>query len=136
MPWRSSPTRHLTVVLAAVGLDSYRGLFHAPRHGRPALALDLMKPLRPILADSVVPTAINTGEVSAADFVTGATGTALSTVGRRRFVAASERRLSQETTHPPFDYRLRMRRLLVMQAWLLSRHLLGELPAYPHYLPR
>ena len=62
-------TRHLTVALASVGLDPFRGLFHAPRHGRPALALDLMEPFRPVIADSVVLTAVNTGEVSAADFV-------------------------------------------------------------------
>ena len=129
-------TRHLTVALASVGLDPFRGLFHAPRHGRPALALDLMEPFRPVIADSVVLTAVNTGEVSAADFVSGATGTALSAAGRRRFVAAFERRLSQETTHPLFGYRLSMRRLLVLQARLLSRHLLGELPSCPHYLPR
>ena len=128
--------RHLTVALAAVGLDPYRGLFHAPRHGRPALALDLMEPFRPVIADSVVLTAVNNGEVSASDFVSGATGTALAAAGRRRFVAAFERRLSQETTHPLFGYRLSMRRLLVLQARLLGRHLLGELPSCPHYLPR
>lgn len=129
-------TRHLTVALAAVGLDPYRGLFHAPRYGRPALALDAMEPFRPIVADSVVLTAVNTGEVSANDFVTSVTGTALTTAGRRRFVGAFERRLSQETTHPRFGYRLSMRRLLMLQARLLTRHLLGEFPRYPHYLPR
>ena len=129
-------TRHLTVTLASVGLDPYRGLFHAPRHGRPALALDLMEPFRPIVADSVVLAAVNTGEISASDFISGATGTALTPGGRRRFVSAFERRLSQETTHPLFGYRLSMRRLLTVQARLLSRHLLGELPACPHYLPR
>ena len=129
-------TRHLTVALAAVGLDPYRGLFHAPRYGRPALALDAMEPFRPIIADSVVLTAVNTGEVSAGDFVTGVAGTALATAGRRRFIGAFERRLSQETTHPLFGYRLSMRRLLILQARLLTRHLLGEFPRYPHYLPR
>jgi len=29
-----------------------------------------------------------------------------------------------------------MRRMLLVQARLLSRFLLGELPSYPHYLPR
>ena len=129
-------TRHLTVALAAVGLDPYRGFFHAPRYGKPALALDLMEPFRPLIADSVVLSAVNTGEVSAGDFVSATTGTALTTAGRRRFVGAFERRLSQETTHPLFGYRLSMRRLLLLQARLLCRHLLGELPAYPHYLPR
>jgi CRISPR-associated protein Cas1 len=128
--------RHLTVALASVGLDPYRGFFHAPRYGRPALALDIMEPFRPIIADSVVLTAVNTGEVGAGDFVVAATGTALTQAGRKRFIEVFERRLSQETTHPLFGYRLSMRRLLLVQARLLSRFLLGELPEYPHYLPR
>ena len=129
-------TRHLTVALATVGLDPYRGFFHAPRYGKPALALDIMEPFRPIIADSVVLSVVNTGEVSAGDFVTAQTGTSLTSAGRRRFVGAFERRISQETTHPLFGYRLSMRRLLLLQARLLCRHLLGELPTYPHYLPR
>ena len=129
-------TRHLTVALATVGLDPYRGFFHAPRYGRPALALDIMEPFRPLIADSVVLSAVNTGEVAASNFIIAPTGTALTTTGLRRFVAAFERRLSQETTHPLFGYRLSMRRLLIMQARLLGRHLLGELASYPHYLPR
>ncbi len=129
-------TRHLTVALATVGLDPYRGFFHAPRYGKPALALDIMEPFRPIIADSVVLTAVNTGEVSPGDFITAPTGTSLTPAGRKRFVGAFERRLSQETTHPLFGYRLSMRRLLLLQARLLCRHLLGELPDYPHYLPR
>jgi CRISPR-associated endonuclease Cas1 len=129
-------TRHLAITLASVGLDPYRGFYHAPRYGRPALALDLMEPFRPIIADSVVLSAVNTGEVGPTDFVVAITGTALTQAGRRRFVEAFERRLSQETTHPIFGYQVSMRRMLLVQARLLSRFLLGELPSYPHYLPR
>ena len=129
-------TRHLTVALATVGLDAYRGFLHAPRYGKPAMALDIMEPFRPVVADSVVLSVVNTGEVSAGDFVRASAGTSLTNAGRRKFVAAFERRLSQDTTHPVFGYRLSMRRLLLLQARLLCRHLLGELPDYPHYLPR
>lgn len=129
-------TRHLTIALASVGLDPYRGFYHAPRYGRPALALDLMEPFRAIIADSVVLSAVNTGEIGPGDFVVAVTGTALTQAGRRRFVEAFERRLSQETTHPVFGYQVSMRRMLLVQARLLSRFLLGELPSYPHFLPR
>jgi CRISPR-associated endonuclease Cas1 len=129
-------TRHLTIALASVGLDPYRGFYHAPRYGRPALALDLMEPFRAVIADSVLLSAVNTGEIGPSDFVVAVTGTALTQAGRRRFVEAFERRLSQETTHPVFGYQVSMRRMLVIQARLLSRFLLGELPNYPHYLPR
>ena len=33
-------------------------------------------------------------------------------------------------------YRVSMRRLIDVQARLLARHLQGEIPTYPHYLPR
>lgn len=128
--------RHFTVALASVGLDAYRGFYHAPRYGRPALALDMMEPFRPIIADSVVLSVVNTGELGPGDFVVATTGTALTTPGRRRFVEAFERRLSQEVTHPLFGYRVSMRRLLLVQGRLLSRYLLGELPTFPHLLPR
>ena len=38
--------KELTVALISEGLDPYWGFFHQPRHGRPALALDLMEPFR------------------------------------------------------------------------------------------
>lgn len=128
--------RLLTGTLSAIGLDPYRGFYHRPRYGRPALALDLMEPLRPVLADSVVVQTINNGEIAAADFVTTGGACALVPAGRRRFVAAFERRLEQETTHPLFGYRMSLRRLVEVQARLLSRHLKGEIPDYPHYEPR
>lgn len=128
--------RLLTGTLSAIGLDPYRGFYHQPRYGRPALALDLMEPLRPVLADSVVVQTINNGEIVADDFVHTAGACALAPPGRKRFVAAFERRLDQETTHPLFGYRMSLRRLVEVQARLLSRHLKGEIPDYPHYEPR
>ena len=129
-------TRTFTVTLSATGFDVYRGFYHRPRYGRPALALDLMEPFRPIVADSTVLQAINNGEVKPDDFLHGGAGTALKSGGRKRFIAAFERRLVQETTHPVFGYRLTMRRLIEVQGRLFGRYLMGEIKEYPHYLPR
>ena len=129
-------TRTFTVTLSAIGFDVYRGFYHRPRYGRPALALDLMEPFRSIVADSTVLQAINNGEVRPDDFLHGGAGTALKPAGRKRFIAAFERRLAQETTHPIFGYRLTMRRLIEVQGRLFGRFLMGEIKDYPHYLPR
>ena len=129
-------TRTLHTAVAAVGLDPYMGLYHRPRHGRPALALDLMEPFRPIVADSCVLQVINNGEVRVDDFTTNGPAWALSPAGRKALIAAYERRLDQETTHPVFGYRISMRRLIDVQARLLARYLQGEIRVYPHYLPR
>jgi len=129
-------TRTFTVTLSAVGFDPYRGFYHQPRYGRPALALDLMEPFRPLIAESAVIQAINNGEVQAGDFVRAGPAAALKPDGRKRFIAAFERRLSHEITHPQFGYRLSYRRLLEVQARLLGRWLLGEIPEYPQFVTR
>ncbi|GIK35052.1 MAG: CRISPR-associated exonuclease Cas4/endonuclease Cas1 fusion [Gammaproteobacteria bacterium] len=128
--------RSWTVALTAVGLDAYRGFYHQPRYGRPALALDMMESFRPLIADSSVLQAINNGEVKPTDFISVAGSVALTADGRKRFIAAFERRLSHEITHPLFGYKLSYRRLLELQARLLARHLLGELADYPDFTTR
>ncbi len=128
--------RSWTVTLAAVGFDPFRGLYHQPRYGRPALALDLMEPFRPLIADSVVVQAINNGEVRPTDFRSAAGSVNLTPHGRRRFIATYERRLGHEVVHPLFGYRVSYRRLMEMQARLFGRFLLGELPEYPNFTTR
>lgn len=129
-------TREWTVALSAVGLDPYLGFYHQPRFGRPALALDMMEPFRPLLADSTVLTAVNNGEVRPTDFVRAAVSCNLNDSGRKRFIAAFERRMAQEVTHPIFRYRLSYRRLLEVQARLLIRFLSREIPEYPNFITR
>jgi len=114
----------------------YLGFYHQPRYGRPALALDLMEPFRPLLADSTVIQAINNGEIRPTDFIHAANSVALTPDGRKRFIGTFERRMQLEVTHPDFGYRLSYRRLLELQARLLSRHLLGEISDYPTFTPR
>jgi len=129
-------TRTWLTTLSAVGFDPYLGFYHHPRFGRPALALDMMEPFRPILADSTVIQVVNNAEVKADGFVAAGGAFNLKPHARRAFIAAYERRLEQEVTHPVFGYRVSMRRLLEVQARLLTRHLMGEIETYPHYLVR
>ena len=128
--------RVFAVTISSTGLDPYMGLYHRPRHNRPALALDLMEPFRSILADSTVIQVINNGEVKPAHFVFNGPACSLKPGGRKAFIAAFERRLERVTTHPLFGYRVSMRRLIEVQARLLARHFQGEIVEYPHYLPR
>lgn len=119
-----------TVALLAAGLDPYVGLYHQPRFGRPALALDLAEEFRPLVGDSVVLTLVNNGEVSAGDFVARAGGVALTSAGRRRVIACYERRMRTELAHPLFRYRATYRRTLEIQARLLAAVLVADVDAY------
>lgn len=129
-------TRTWLSVLSAVGFDPYLGFYHHPRFGRPALALDMMEPFRPILADSTVIQVVNNGEIKADGFLSAGPAVNLRPHARKAFIEAYERRLAQELTHPIFGYRVSMRRLLEVQARLLARYLAGEIDHYPHYLAR
>lgn len=119
-----------TIAAIAAGLDPHVGLLHRPRFGRPSMALDLAEEFRPLIADSVVMTAINNGEVRVNDFVERAGAVSLTDRGRRAVIAAYERRMVTELTHPLFGYKLSYRRALELQARLLGAMLLGDIPRY------
>jgi CRISPR-associated protein Cas1 len=128
--------KDLTVACYAVGFDPYVGFYHQPRFGRPALALDLMEPFRPLIVDSAVLTAINTGMVGKRDFVRVGPSVALTPGGRKGFFRAYELKMDTLITHPLFGYRVSYRRLLEIQARLLGRVLEGEIGEYPVFLTR
>jgi len=128
--------KELTLVLHAVGFDPMLGFYHRPRYGRPSLALDLAEPFRPLIADSVVLTLVNNGEVGVGDFLRRAGAVALTDAGRRAVIAAFERRLDSLVTHPLFGYQISYRRILEVQARLLGRTLLGEIDQYPIFCTR
>lgn len=129
-------TKDLTAATYGVGFDPYIGFFHKPRFGRPALALDLAEEFRPIIADSIVVSMINNGEVKATDFVTRAMGVSLTDDGRRAVLRAYERRLDTEVTHPTFGYKATYRRVLEVQARVLAAYVMREVPEYTPFVTR
>ncbi len=128
--------KECTVAVAAEGFDPYWGFYHQPRHGRPALALDLMEEFRTSVVDSAVITAINTGMVQDKDFETTKAGCAMKPAARKGFIRAYEARLDQLVTHPIFDYRCSWRTVIRLQAKLLSRWVRGEIETYPGMVTR
>ena len=128
--------KDLTIAAAATGLDPYIGFYHQPRFGRPALALDLMEPFRPLVVDSAVLSVINQRMVTESDFLAAGEAVALTPTGRKAFFRAYEQRMDQLVTHPLFDYRVSYRRLLEIQVRLLARVLLGEIREYPTFVTR
>lgn len=129
-------TKDWTITLAAVGFDPYLGFYHQPRYGRPALALDMMEPFRPLIPDSVVLWSVNNGVITPSDFLRRAGAVALKDEARRKFILAYEKRMDDLVTHPVFNYRISYRRILEVQARLLARTLTGEIPRLPDFLTR
>lgn len=128
--------KQVLVSSIAVGFDPYLGFYHQPKYGKPALALDLAEEFRPIVADSAALTLFNNSELDETDFIQRSGAVALTQSGRKAVIRAFERRLDTLITHPLFGYSISYRRIMEVQARLLGRHVLGELPKYPAFTTR
>ena len=122
-------THECVAALRLARLEPSIGGFHVSRPGRPALALDLMEPFRPLIADSVAITCFNRGELTEGHFLRTASGCSLTDAGRRSFFNALGRRMDTEVTHPVFEYRLSYRRMIVLHARMIAAWLTGDIPS-------
>ena len=116
--------------VVACGLDPAGGVLHSSGRNKPALALDLMEELRAPVADSAVVWAINNGELRERDFRRDLDAVRLTPGGRKRLIAAYERRASTEFQHPLFGYRVTWRRAMEVQARMFLAVVLGEARSY------
>ena len=130
-------TSDAVAAVRRVGLDPDVGFLHDEVPGRPALALDLMEPFRPVVVDSLVLRAFTTGELSPDMFVeVSGAGVRMKDPARRTLLEAYERRMDELVTHPMFDYRVSYRRCMELDARLLGRFLLGDVRAWQPMVTR
>ncbi|PID85238.1 MAG: type I-D CRISPR-associated endonuclease Cas1 [Chloroflexi bacterium] len=123
--------------LCTVGLDPYIGYLHTSQYGKPALALDLMEEFRPLIVDSVVISIFNNNILKRKHFQEELGGAQrLTDNGRRTFLTKLEARFDETITHPTFNYKATYRRSLELQARLLAKTAIGEIPAYPPFIVR
>ena len=113
-----------------VGFDPYIGYLHSQGYGKPALALDLMEEMRTPVVDSTVLTVVNKQILQPKHFVEQLGVYQLTPAGRKLFLQQFEARLNTEIQHPVFGYKTTYRRALELQARLLAKFLLAELPTY------
>ncbi len=123
--------------LEGVGCDPQVGYLHALRPGRPALALDLIEELRPILADRLVLSLINRRQIQRDDFVERTGGAiTLTDAGRKTFLAAYQERKQAEVQHRVIGKKTPFGLICHVQARLLARHLRGDMDDYLPFLYR
>lgn len=121
--------------LEGVGLDACVGFMHRDRPGRKSLALDLMEELRPIFADRLVLTLINTREIQSKHFRREAGGAVyLNDEGRKILLNSWQTRKREEITHPYLKEKITWGLVPHVQALLLARYIRGDLDGYPPFL--
>jgi CRISPR-associated protein Cas1 len=129
-------THECIAALRTARLEPSIGAMHVSRPGRPALALDLMEPFRPLIADSLAITAFNRAELRPGHFQKTAAGCLFSEHGRKAFFEAYGRRMSDEITHPTFGYKLSYRRMLILHARMIAAWINGEIATLSFLMTR
>ncbi|MCS7216570.1 MAG: CRISPR-associated endonuclease Cas1 [Candidatus Bipolaricaulota bacterium] len=120
-----------------VGFDPYVGYLHMDRWGRPALVLDLMEELRPVLVDSLVLALIHRDQVAPEGFETGLGGACrMDRATLRTFLQAWEERRRTLVRHPLLQQEVPYFRVPELQARILAKVLLGEAEEYVPFLTR
>lgn len=126
-----------SAALEGVGLDPQVGFLHALRPGRPALALDLMEELRPVVADRLALTLVNRKEIGEGDFEWFDGGAVyLNETGRRTVILAWQDRKADEVEHRLLGGKTPLGLVPHLQARLLARHLRNDLEHYIPYISR
>lgn len=123
--------------IEGIGLDPQVGYLHTLRSGRPALALDLMEELRPILADRLILSMINRRQIQQNDFIEREGGAIhLTDKGRKDVIMAYQKRKQDEVQHRVIGKKIPLGLVPHIQTRLLARHLRGDLPDYLPFIYR
>jgi CRISPR-associated protein Cas1 len=94
-----------------------------------------MEEFRSILADRVALSLINLNQITGKGFTTTESGAVMMDSATRKTVLQTWQKKKQETIQHPFlDEKVEVGLLPYAQALLLSRHLRGDLDAYPPFL--
>lgn len=122
--------------LQSNGLDPAFGFLHALRPGRPALALDLMEHLRPLVADRLVLTLLNNQQLRPDDFLhTDSGAVELKDDARKLVLKTHQERKAQVIQHPVLGQEIIWGVLPQIEARLLARTLRGDLIDFPPFHP-
>lgn len=122
--------RDFISAIIVTGLDHLLGFYHITIPGRPALALDLMEPYRPVIIDSLVLRLINEKIISKNDFATTQSGVYMKPEAKKKIIYMYEKRMDEMITHPQFGYHLSYRRMIQLEVKMLSKYITGEISDY------
>jgi len=130
---------NIEAAVHVVGLDPYVGFLHALKYGRLCLALDLMEEFRPIIVDSIVLRAVNSGLLKREDFTFDEAADCpvlLSDDGKRRFIGLFEERVNTKIIYPPTGEQAAYRRVFELQVRRLAQCLESGKPSYQPFTVR
>ena len=113
--------------LRQYNLDPFMGVMHVDRHGRPALALDLLEEFRPVFCDAFVARLINKRMITKDDFTQGSR---LDDTAFKKYLGYYHDFMEESLKHPRFKYPVSRKKVIQIQAIILRKAICGELKGY------
>lgn len=107
-------------------LDPTISFLHEPGYRRYSLALDLAEIFKPILADRLIFTILNKGELSEKDADQDVNHCYLKESGRKKFLKKYDERLQKTIKHKTLKKQVSYKRLIRLDCYKLVKHILGE----------
>ncbi|CAN5360519.1 CRISPR-associated endonuclease Cas1 [soil metagenome] len=104
----------------ARGLDAALGLLHTTENGRWSLALDLMEPFRPVVAEALTLDLFSHRILNAEHFESRGGGIYLNATGRAKHILQYEKRMGRQFMSESAGHRTTLRQQLENQAALLK----------------
>lgn len=102
------------------GLDPALGIIHATENGRWSLALDLMEPFRPVIAEALTLDLFSHRMLNATHFEPQEGGTYLTKTGRAKLILQYEKRMERQFMSESAGHRTTLRQQLENQATLFK----------------
>lgn len=127
-------TMMLNEVISALrqyNLDPFLGVMHVDRHGRPALALDLLEEFRPVFCDAFVVRLVNRKMIQKDEFTQECH---LTEPSFKKYLGFYNAYMQEELAHPRFSYSVSRRKVIQIQAILLRKAICGELKEYHPFM--
>jgi len=119
-----------TEVISALrqyNLDPFIGVMHVDRHGKPALALDLLEEFRPVFCDAFVARLINKRMITKDDFTQGSR---LNDTAFKKYLGFYHDFMEESLKHPRFKYSVSRKKAIQIQAIIFRKAICGELKGY------
>lgn len=124
-------TSEVISALRQFNLDPFIGIMHVDRHGRPALALDLLEEFRPVFCDAFVARLINKRMITKDEFTQESR---LNDVSFKKYLGFYHEFMEETLKHPRFKYSVSRKKVIQIQAILLRKAICGELKDYYPFL--
>lgn len=107
-------------------LNPLVSFLHEPGTKRFSLSLDLAEIFKPLLADRLIFSLLNRGQLTDKHFTKKGKVCWLSEAGRKLFVRAFDERLNTTIKHKKLGRHVSYRRLIRLECYKLIKHLLGQ----------